>query len=196
MVKKFYMYSVWDGKYVLKTEELQSKLLNQNWLLLATCDTICGFTCLEKRASDFPWLGLYILPKDFIKAKWLQKLSCFVRNLLFYIWISLMCKGQPICLLSIPRNSHALDTGQINRAGWKPAQAAGGGQQLLYGNGCSQQQRKAQSAAIWLNLFLLYFVLPMPSQLSLYLPEEEDRRSVELIFTSLSGADLHVTQWS
>lgn len=186
MVKKFYMYSVWDGKCVLKTEELQSKLLNQNWLLLATCDTICGFTCLEKWASgfsDFPWLGPYILPKDFIKAKWLQKLSCFVHNVLFYIWISLMCKGQPICLLSIPRNNHVLDTGQINWAGWKPAQL------LVVASSCSMAMAVANSRGrlkvqpyVWICSFS---PLSSPCHHSSLCTCQKRKM--------LSGADVHVT---
>lgn len=79
-----------------------------------------------------------------------------------------MCKGQAVFLLGIPQNNHVLDTGQINWAGWKPAR-------LLMARSCSMamavansrgRQRKARTAAIFLNLFLLCFVLPIPSQRS------------------------------
>lgn len=42
---------------------------NNNTKLLIRHYIFCGFTCIEKSASDFPCLGLYILPEKFIKAK-------------------------------------------------------------------------------------------------------------------------------
>lgn len=50
-----------------------------------------------------------------------------------------MCKGQAICLLSIPRYNHVLDTGQINWAGWKPAQL------LVVASSCSMAMAVANS---------------------------------------------------
>lgn len=187
MLKRIYMYSVLDMcvKYILKPE-LQSQLLDENWLLLATCDIILGFSYVEKCASDFPCLGLCILPEDFIKSKQLQKLHCLINNVFFSIWISQMYKGQAIILLRILWNSHVLDSGQINWAVWKPGHCCWWSAAALW----QWLQPKAEEGAARLKLFLnsslLCFVLPRMSQLSLDLLWR-GRGSVELVFLSSSG---------
>lgn len=98
-----------------------------------------------------------------------------------------MYKGQTIILLSIPWNSHVLDTGEINWAVWKLFTAAGG-QQLHYGNVCSQRQRKAlqDSNSFWICPFSTFLSSPR-SHSSLCTCCGEEGGSVELIFLSSSG---------
>lgn len=62
MFKKFYMYSVLDVKYILKTEKLQNQLLDWNWLLLAARDVICGFSYVENVPLIIPaWVFAFSL---------------------------------------------------------------------------------------------------------------------------------------
>lgn len=74
-----------------------------------------------------------------------------------------------IFLLRISQNNNVLDTEQTNWTGWKPdpplmARSCSVAMAVANSRG---RHGKAQPAATFLNLFLLYFALPMSLQLSL-----------------------------